>query len=153
MTATPTASARSVPAAHNRPGYELTLIAADVIDDLTAQVSAHDFTSTRRNILTQGINLHDLVGRDFTIGDVRCRGLGLAEPCVHLERIEEPGLLRPLINRGGLRADILIDGHVAERQRDTHLLMATSRSDDEERARPADTTPGSFARARRSDAA
>jgi hypothetical protein len=46
------------------------------------------------------------VGRALTIGDVRCRGLRLAEPCAHLERLAGSGLLRPLIHRGGLRADI-----------------------------------------------
>ncbi len=55
-----------------------------------------------------------LVGRDFRIGDVHCRGLRLAEPCAHLERLHGPGLLRPLIHRGGLRVDILSDGYIAE---------------------------------------
>jgi hypothetical protein len=79
------------PRAGHRPGYELTLLA-------------------RRNILTRGLDVNALVGRDFRIGDVHCRGLRLAEPCVHLDRLSGPGLLRPLIHRGGLRADILTDG-------------------------------------------
>jgi MOSC domain-containing protein YiiM len=54
-----------------------------------------------------------LVGRDFFIGDVLCHGLRLAEPCAHLERLQGPGLLRPLIHRGGLRVDILTDGDIA----------------------------------------
>ncbi len=99
--------------AHN-PGYELTLIAAEVVEDLTARDAALDFASTRRNVLTRGIDVNALVGRDFTIGDVRCRGLRLAEPCAHLKRLHGPGLLRPLIHRGGLRADILSDGDIGE---------------------------------------
>ena len=69
-------------------------------------------TRTRRNVLTRGLDVNALVGRDFTIGGVRCRGLRLAEPCAHLERLHGPGLLRPLIHRGGLRADVLSDGDV-----------------------------------------
>ena len=98
------------PRGGHRPGYELTLIAAEVVEKLTARDAALDFTSTRRNVLTRGIDVNALVGREFTIGNVRCRGLRLAEPCAHLERLSGPGLLRPLIHRGGLRADILTDG-------------------------------------------
>jgi MOSC domain-containing protein YiiM len=93
-----------------RPGYDLTLIAAEDVEELTAQHPHLDFASTRRNILTRGIDVNALVGREFTVGDVRCHGLRLAEPCAHLEQIAGPGLLRPLIHRGGLRADVLDDG-------------------------------------------
>ncbi len=102
------------PRGGHRPGYELTLIAAEVVEELTAQNAALDFISTRRNVLTRGIEVNALVGRDFYIGDVHCRGLRLAEPCAHLERLQGPGLLRPLIHRGGLRVDILNDGHIAQ---------------------------------------
>ena len=98
----------------HRPGYELTLIAAEVVEVLTARDAHLDFASTRRNVLTRGIDVNKLVGRDFSIGDVRCRGLRLAEPCAHLERLQGPGLLRPLIHRGGLRVDILNDGYIAQ---------------------------------------
>ena len=100
------------PRGAHKPGYELTLIAAEVVEELTARDAHLEFTSTRRNVLTRGIDVNALVGRDFTIGDVRCRGLRLAEPCAHLERIAGPGLLRPLIHRGGVRVDILDDGTV-----------------------------------------
>ena len=102
------------PRGAHRPGYELTLIAAEVVEELTAREAHLDFASTRRNILTRGINVNALVGRDFSIGDVQCRGLRLAEPCAHLERLQGPGLLRPLIHRGGLRVDILTDGYIAQ---------------------------------------
>ena len=102
------------PRGAHRPGYELTLIAAEVVEELTARDARLDFASTRRNVLTRGIDVNALVGRDFSIGDVHCRGLRLAEPCAHLERLQGPGLLRPLIHRGGLRADILNDGHITQ---------------------------------------
>jgi hypothetical protein len=102
------------PRGAHRPGYELTLIAAEVVEQLTTRDAAIDFTSTRRNVLTRGIDVNALVGRDFSIGDVHCRGLRLAEPCAHLERLRGPGLLRPLIHRGGLRVDILNDGYITK---------------------------------------
>jgi hypothetical protein len=102
------------PRGTHKPGYELTLIAAEVVEGLTTRDAAFDFASTRRNVLTRGIDVNALVGRDFTIGDVHCRGLRLAEPCAHLERLHGPGLLRPLIHRGGLRADIVSDGCIGE---------------------------------------
>lgn len=100
------------PKTGHKPGYELTLIAAEVVEDLTARDASLDFVSTRRNVLTRGIDVNMLVGRDFKIGEVACRGLRLAEPCAHLERLAGPGLLRPLIHRGGLRADILTGGEI-----------------------------------------
>ncbi len=100
------------PRAAHRPGYDLTLIAAEVVEELTGRDAADDFARTRRNVLTRGLDVNALVGREFTIGGVRCRGLRLAEPCAHLERLHGPGLLRPLIHRGGLRVDVLSDGDV-----------------------------------------
>ena len=66
----------------------------------------------RRNIVTRGIALNALVGHRFTIGSVECIGRRLAEPCAHLEKLSGPGLLRPLVHRGGLRADIVEGGVV-----------------------------------------
>jgi hypothetical protein len=100
------------PRADRRPGYDLTLIAAEVLDELTAAGHTVDFAATRRNVLTRGLDVNLLVGRTFRIGDVLCEGHRLCEPCVHLDRLSGPGLLRPLIHKGGLRADILTDGEV-----------------------------------------
>ena len=100
------------PRGDERPGYDLTLMSAEVLDELTAAGVAIDFPATRRNVLTRGIDVNALVGRTFRIGDVVCEGLRLCEPCVHLDRLSGPGLLRPLIHRGGLRADILTDGEI-----------------------------------------
>ena len=59
-----------------------------------------------------GIDLNALVGRRFRVGAVECIGRRLAEPCSHLERLTRPGLMRPLVHRAGLRADILTGGTV-----------------------------------------
>ena len=62
---------------------------------------------------TTGISLNALVGKRFHVGPVECVGRRLAEPCAHLEKLARPGLLRPLVHRGGLRADILSDGTIS----------------------------------------
>lgn len=98
------------PRGTRRPGYDLTLFAAEVLDDLAMEGAPMDFASTRRNVLTRGIDVNALVGRDFSIGDVRLRGLRYAEPCVHLDRVNGTSRLRNLIHRGGLRADVVTGG-------------------------------------------
>jgi MOSC domain-containing protein YiiM len=95
-------------------GRNLTLIAAEAIEALAAEhqidLAPED---ARRNIVTRGIQLDDLIGREFMIGQVRCRGARRAEPCAHLARLTQAGVLRGLVHRGGLRADILSGGEVS----------------------------------------
>jgi hypothetical protein len=100
------------PRAGRRPGYDLTLIAAEVLEEMAAAGQPLDFAGTRRNVLTRGVDVNALVGRTFRIGTVLCEGRRLCEPCVHLDRLSGPGILRPLIHRGGLRVDVLSDGEI-----------------------------------------
>ncbi len=94
-------------------GYDLTLIQAEVLDELTlADRHRLGYAEARRNIVTRGIDLNSLVGQRFRVGDVECVGRRLCEPCAHLERLTHKGVLRPLIHRGGLRADILTAGSI-----------------------------------------
>jgi hypothetical protein len=87
-------------------GYELTLVAAEQIDPVGIT-----WEEARRNVVTTGIDVNALVGRNFAIGGVECIGRRLAEPCSHLERVVvRTGLLRPLVHRAGLRADIVSGG-------------------------------------------
>ena len=89
-------------------GHELTLIEAEALESVDLP-----WEQARRNLVTRGIALNALVGQRFTIGEVLCVGRRLAEPCAHLEKLSRPGLLRPLVHRAGLRADILTDGTIA----------------------------------------
>ena len=88
-------------------GYQLTLVEARVLDDIQLP-----WEQARRNVVTRGISLNGLVGRRFRIGSAECVGRRLCEPCAHLEKLARPGLLRPLVHRGGLRADITKSGVV-----------------------------------------
>jgi hypothetical protein len=89
-------------------GYQLTLVEAEALDDVELS-----WEQARRNVVTRGIVLNGLVGRRFTVGTVECVGRRLAEPCSHLEKLARPGLIRPLVHRAGLRADILRDGEIS----------------------------------------
>jgi hypothetical protein len=88
-------------------GYQLTLIEAEALDEVGLS-----WEEARRNIVTRGVDLNALVGLRFFVGSVECVGRRLAEPCAHLERLTRPGLMRPLVHRAGLRADILLDGTI-----------------------------------------
>jgi MOSC domain-containing protein YiiM len=92
------------------PGSALTLIEAEVCESFDPPLTPAEH---RRNIVTRGIGLNALVGREFTIGPVRCRGMRLCEPCTMVDRYASQPVLRALVHRGGLRADILEDGEVA----------------------------------------
>jgi hypothetical protein len=65
---------------------------------------------TRRQITVRGVQLNDLVGKTFRVGDVECYGVGLCEPCEHLQSMTRPGIIKDLVHRAGINADILTDG-------------------------------------------
>jgi MOSC domain-containing protein YiiM len=65
---------------------------------------------TRRNLLTQGVPLNHLVGKEFRVGSITLRGVRLCEPCDYLAGLTRSEVLPGLVHRGGLRADILSDG-------------------------------------------
>jgi hypothetical protein len=94
-------------------GYDLTLIEAEVLDELHLPSGGTlGYFEARRNIVTRGLELNALVGRRFRVGEAECLGQRLCEPCSHLERLTTTGALRGLIHRGGLRADVLTDGTI-----------------------------------------
>lgn len=91
------------------PGSALTLIEAEVCESFEPPLEA---TVHRRNLVTRGITLNGLVGRAFTVGDVRCRGMRLCEPCKVVAGYAGKPIIRPLVHRGGLRADIVEGGTI-----------------------------------------
>ena len=95
------------------PGRELTLIELEVLEQLELDYGITlSGAEARRNIVTQGIFLNDLVGKRFQIGKVVCEGIRLCHPCKLLEELTGKQVLRPLVDRGGLRADILNNGTI-----------------------------------------
>jgi MOSC domain-containing protein YiiM len=96
-------------------GSAITLVQSEAVEAIADEFGIHlPPGGTRRNVVTRGIRLNDLVRREFTVGAVRCRGYELCEPCAHLRAMTgEPQLIKALVHRGGLRADILTDGTIA----------------------------------------
>lgn len=98
--------------ASEKHGQQLTLIEAEVLEALRKDGLELTPADARRNIVTRGIDLNSLVGEEFRVGTARCVGRRLCEPCSHLQRLTGAALLRPMVHRGGLRADILESGVV-----------------------------------------
>jgi hypothetical protein len=98
--------------ATGKDGQQLTLIEREVLDALHDEGLSLSADDARRNIVTRGVDLNALVGQEFQIGPARCIGRRLCEPCSHLQRLTGTALLRPMVHRGGLRADILTSGVV-----------------------------------------
>jgi len=106
--------------AHDEPGQNLTLVEAEEIEAFLAERGRSvDLSCTRRNVVTRGVRLNDLVGREFTIGNVRLRGVELCEPCRSFgTRLAAPNfpvaaVVKRFVHRAGLRADILGSGVIA----------------------------------------
>lgn len=97
------------------PDREVTLIEAEEIDRFNGQQGMSlNYGDLRRNIVTRGIRLNDLVDREFRIGAVTFRGIRLCEPCAYLAKMVSPQLLEGMVHRAGLRASILNDGKIRE---------------------------------------
>lgn len=95
------------------PGRALTLIAAEALEALEAETGiVLPAAASRRNVLTRGVDVNALVGKRFVIGDVECYGVELCEPCAHLQSLTKPGVLKGLVHRAGINADILADGEI-----------------------------------------
>ncbi|RQG93459.1 MOSC domain-containing protein [Natrarchaeobius chitinivorans] len=100
----------------SREGSDLTLIEREALTaverdyDVDLEPGVH-----RRNVTTTGIALNHLADARFRIGDVRCEGIELCEPCSYLEgHLETEGVREALVHRGGLRARILEGGTISD---------------------------------------
>jgi MOSC domain-containing protein YiiM len=106
--------------AKDEPGRNITLVEAEVIEAFNANFGTrHELSCTRRNLVTRGVRLDLLVGKEFFIGSVRLRGVELCEPCMGLGKAMATPSVRPsaavkyLTHRAGLRADVLSSGTIA----------------------------------------
>jgi MOSC domain-containing protein YiiM len=89
------------------PGQALTLVEAEVVEEVGLAPG-----ETRRQLTVRGIKLNDLVGKRFRVGDVECFGVELCEPCLHLEELTRPGMIKALVHRAGINADIVSGGTI-----------------------------------------
>lgn len=88
-------------------GQALTLVEAEVVEDVGLAAG-----ETRRQLTVRGVRLNELVGKRFRVGDVECYGVELCEPCSHLEAMTRPGIIKELVHRAGINADIVVGGTI-----------------------------------------
>jgi MOSC domain-containing protein YiiM len=86
-------------------GQALTLVEAEEVEGAGLAPGG-----TRRQVTVRGVRLNDLIGKRFRVGEVECYGVELCEPCAHLESMTRPGIIKDLVHRAGINADILTDG-------------------------------------------
>lgn len=95
------------------PKGNVTLIERASFEHLAGLGIEVDESELRRNLVVTGIDLNPLLGREFRIGDVLCRTTELCEPCRYIEKRTVPGVLKALVERGGIRAEILASGTIS----------------------------------------
>jgi MOSC domain-containing protein YiiM len=92
-------------------GRHVTLIESEALAAAERDYDLHlPPGASRRNIVTAGVALNHLVGREFMVGEARLLGTRLCEPCSHLAKLTGKPVVKALIHRAGLRADILEGG-------------------------------------------
>jgi MOSC domain-containing protein YiiM len=99
---------------YSKPGASSAKVTLIEIEAIEALKRDYDIElapgESRRNIVTRGVPLNHLVGREFKVGAITLRGTHLCEPCAHLQKLTQQGVMRGLVHCGGLNAEILTDG-------------------------------------------
>ena len=94
-------------------GRDITLIETEAVDALNRKIAPPlSPNEMRRNIVTRGLALNHLVGQTFRVGEAILRGTRLCEPCEYLESLTRDGLVKQMLHRAGLRAEILSGGTI-----------------------------------------
>lgn len=102
------------------PGQNITFIEQEEISAFNQRFSQQiSLSDTRRNVITEGVRLNDLVGQIFRIGDVSFKGVELCEPCSTLggllenDNVSKKAVVKAFTHKAGLRADVLSDGQIS----------------------------------------
>ena len=93
----------------NDPYNQLSIIESENIDYYNIKFGLNiPYINFRRNIVTKGIQLNDLVGKKILVGNVEVEGIDLCRPCRHLtEVLGQDNILKEFLRRGGLRCQVL----------------------------------------------
>ena len=94
---------------YNDPYCQLSLIESENIDHYNTKFGLNiPYVDFRRNIVTKGIELNNLISKKLQIGDVKIEGIDLCRPCKHLtEMLNQGNILKEFLRKGGLRCQIL----------------------------------------------
>ena len=98
----------------NEEKKQLTLIESENIDYYNKEKNTNiPYLDFRRNIITEGIKLNELIGKKIQIGSVKIEGKDLCRPCKHLqEMIGQNDIVEKFLLKGGLRCEILSNGKI-----------------------------------------
>ena len=94
---------------YNDPFNQLSIIESENIDEYNLKYKSNiPYLNFRRNIITKGIRLNDLIGKKFLVGEVELEGVDLCRPCRHLcELLDQDNIIKEFLRKGGLRCQIL----------------------------------------------
>ena len=94
---------------YSDPYNQLTLIESENIDYYNKRYNLNiPYIDFRRNIITKGIKLNDLIDKKILVGEVKIEGVDLCRPCRHLqEKLNQDNIIKEFLRRGGLRCHIL----------------------------------------------
>ena len=100
---------------YNDPYCQLSLIESENIDYYNTKYGLNiPYTDFRRNVITKGIDLNNLIGKKLQIGNVKVEGIDLCRPCKHLtEMLNQENILKEFLRRGGLRCQILSSSSIS----------------------------------------
>ena len=100
---------------YNDPYCQLSLIESENIDYYNTKYGLNiPYTDFRRNVITKGINLNNLIGKKLQIGNVKVEVVDLCRPCKHLtEMLNQENILKEFLRRGGLRCQILSSSSIS----------------------------------------
>lgn len=95
------------------PGRQITIIESEELEALI-KIGLHCTSNqSRRNIISRGISLNNLVGKKIMVGEVKLMVHRLCQPCTYLEKkLKQPGLKDALWDKGGVKCEILTDGNI-----------------------------------------
>ena len=98
----------------NDPYNQLSLIESENIDEYNVRFNLNiSYIDFRRNIVTKGIQLNDLIGKKLSVGNVKLEVIDLCRPCRHLtEMLNQKNVLKEFLRKGGLRCHILSSSNI-----------------------------------------
>ena len=100
---------------YNDPSYHLSIIESENIDEYNKKYNLDiPYLDFRRNIVSGGIKLNNLIGKILMIGNVNLEVIDLCRPCRHLsEKLEKNNIIKEFLRKGGIRCEILNDGKIS----------------------------------------
>ena len=93
---------------------DLSVFSVEKLDEMATSTGVRlEPREARRNVLVEGLDVQGLVGKQFRVGEAICYAIRVAQPCIYLEQRTRPGVLKALMNRGGVFCEIVVGGRVA----------------------------------------